>query len=243
MNSTALDQRAASLADVDRRIASSPRGPLTLGPGRERATPLTEIVESLADPPERPSLAALAAAVAGAQLESFPENLFWDFDFYLASSHRQACSAPDYATHIDELLDITVRLMRMYGHDSTIRFRYVHDFIYGFDWARWVRRDPSVRTGVDPFSLEFLKQSERRGLDILELIQADDSHYPKLTGAAPRNPFPFLREPDDELRLYRQLAARDAIPVCAWEPDARPDSSRDFDALREETAESLGLAR
>ncbi len=243
MNSTAYDQRSTSLAELDRRIAESPRGPLTLAPDRERATSLVTLVDLLADPHERPYLATLAAAVAGAQLDSFPENLFWDFDFYLASAHLQAREAPDYARHVDELLDITVRLMRMYGHDSKIRFRYVHDFIYGFDWARWVRRAPHARTGVDPFSIEFLMQSERRGLDILGLIEADDSHYPKLSGTAPRNPFPFLREPEDELRLYRELVAQDAVPVCAWKIDARPDASRNFDELREAAASSLGLGR
>lgn len=243
MKSTALNHEISSLTEVDDRIARTPYGPLTLDPKRESATPLRVLVDRLSEPSERPHLAAMAAAVAESQLESFPENLFWDFDFYLAATHAQARAAPDYATHLDQVTVITVRLMRMYGQESAIRFRYVHDFIYGFDWARWVSRGPEQRSGVGPFSLAFLKQSERRGRDILELIEADDAHYPKLDDDQPRNPFPFHREPEAELRLYRQLAERDAIPVRAWCVHAEPDASRDFDALREQTARNLGLKR
>jgi hypothetical protein len=119
----------------------------------------------------------------------------------------------------------------------------VHDFIYGFDWARWVRRDPGARLDTGPFSLRFLEQIETRGRDILTLIEADDAHYPKLSGPGARNPFSFSRDPDEELALYRRLAERGSIPVEAWRLDAQPDASRDFDRLREEAAESLGLAR
>ncbi len=243
MNSTAATQEISSLAEVDDRIARSPRGPLTLDPKRESATPLRVLVDRLGEPSERPHLAAMAATVAEAQLESFPENLFWDFDFYLASTHTEARDAADYANHLDQVTTITVRLMRMYGHQSTIRFRYVHDFIYGFDWARWVTRSSEDRSRVGPFSLAFLKHSESRGRDILDLIEADDAHYPKLDDDQPRNPFPFHREPEAELRLYRWLAARDAIPVRAWCVQAEPDASRDFDALREQGARDLGLER
>jgi hypothetical protein len=133
--------------------------------------------------------------------------------------------------------------MKLYGQQSAIRFRYVHDFMYGFDWARWVRRDPAARKGVEPFGIEFLRQTESRGRDILTLIEADDGWYPRLANGVVRNPFPFSREPEDELPLYRLLAERGCVPVGAWRLDAQPDASRDFDALREGAARSLGLAR
>jgi len=133
--------------------------------------------------------------------------------------------------------------MRLYGQQSAIRFRYVHDFMYGFDWARWVRRDPDARKGVEPFGIEFLRQTESRGRNILELIDADDDWYPRLIDGVSRNPFPFSREPEDELPLYQLLAERACVPVEAWLLDAQPDASRDFDALREGAAASLGLDR
>jgi hypothetical protein len=165
-------------------------------------------------------LAASAAAVAEAQLQSFPENLFWDFDFYLSSIHRHASGTSDYAGYLKNATRITVGLMNLYGQQSVIRFRYVHDFMYGFDWARWVRRDPVVRGGVEPFGLDFLQQTESRGRDIISLVEADD-----------------------ELSLYRLLAERGDVPVEAWRLDARPDANRDFDKVRDEAAGLLRLSR
>ena len=243
MTVPAADQTIAPLAEIDARIAATPRGALTLDPNRSRATPLSDLVSGLAGPSQLPHLAAVASAVAEAQLESFPENVLWDFDFYLGSIHGEACEARSYGAHLEHVMAITVGLMRLYGQQSTIRFRYVHDFMYGFDWARWVRRDSKMRAGTGPFSIEFLRQIETRGRDILTLIEADDALYPKLSGAGSRNPFSFSRDPEGELALYRRLAARGCIPVEAWRLDAQPDASRDFDTLREQVADSLGLGR
>lgn len=243
MTARAIDDTLSPLHDVDAEIRRLPLGPLTLDPARESARPLSEVVAELADSRQSPHLAAAAAAVAEAQIRSFPDNLFWDFDFFLASIHRHAAAAADYAEHLAAVTEITVGLMELYGQQSPIRFRYVHDFMYGYDWARWVRREPAARCAVEPFGLQFLAQTARRGRDILELIDADDDWYPSIEEGTSRNPFPFSREPRDELRLYRVLAERRWVPVEAWRPAARPDSSRDFDALREEAAESLGLSR
>ena len=243
MSAYALDRAVTPLAEIDARIEATPHGALTLDPQREAATPLRGLVEGLCEPSELAHLAAAASAVALAQLQSFPENLLWDFDFYIASIHREARASGDYAAHLAASTEVTVGLMRMYGQQSTIRFRYVHDFIYGFDWARWVQRNPEARGGVQPFALDFLREIDSRGRDILSLIDADDSQYPKLRDASARNPFSFSREPEDELRLYRSLAAEDCIPVQAWCVDARCDPSRDFDSLREDAAAKLGLRR
>lgn len=241
MSAPAMNETEPSLQELEAQIEQRPRGAATLDPNRPAATSLTEIVSMLADPHSSPHLAAAASAVARAQLQSFPENLFWDFDFYLASIHRHASAASDYAGYLRDVTRITVGLMKLYGQQSVIRFRYVHDFMYGFDWARWVRRDPKARREAEPFGLDFLREIERRGHGILDLIEADDEWYPSLSEGVSRNPFPFSREPEDELRLYRFLAARGCIPVQAWRCDAQPDASRDFDALREDAAESLGL--
>jgi hypothetical protein len=204
---------------------------------------MSALVESLSDSHQAPHLSMAASAVAGAQLKSFPENLFWDFDFFLASIHKRASASSDYAGYLAEVTRITVDLMGLYGQQSAIRFRYVHDFMYGFDWARWVSRDPESRSEVEPFGLEFLRQTESRGRDILDLIEADDELYPSLAEGVSRNPFPFAREPENELSLYRLLADRGQVPVEAWRSDAQPDASRDFDALREAAAASLELRR
>jgi hypothetical protein len=243
MTASALRRSADTLAQIDASIAETPRGALTLDPARGRATPLAELVHSLANSSERPFLARAACAVGAAQLEAFPDNLLWDFDFYLSSVHQEAIQSGDYPAHLERATDITVGLMHLYGQGSSIRFQYVHDFIYGFDWARWVRREPDSRSETLPFSLEFLEQSDTRGRAILELIENDDEVYPKLSGSGSRNPFPFARTPDEELELYRGLSGEGCIPVEAWRVDAVPDASRDYDSIRESAARRLGIER
>jgi hypothetical protein len=243
MTAHAIDETNTTLAEVEARIWQRPSGALTLDPNRSVASPLIDLVAKLADSHQSPHLAAAAAAVAEAQLQSFPDNLFWDFDFYLASIHRQALAASDYASYLARVARMTVGLMGLYGQRSTIRFRYVHDFMYGFDWARWVRRDPGGRARVEPFGLEFLRQTESRGREIITLVEADDALYPRLADGVSRNPFPFSRDPNDELPLYRLLAERGIVPVETWRRDAQPDAARDFDALRQDAARSLGLLR
>ena len=49
-------------------------------------------------------------AVADAQLQAFPENLLWDFDYYLASIHAEALESDDYEAHLRETTTITVEL-------------------------------------------------------------------------------------------------------------------------------------
>lgn len=243
MTAYAINEHNTPLTELEARIEQRPLGALTLDPSRSSASSLTEVVSNLADSRQCPHLTAAASSVAEAQLQSFPENLFWDFDFYLGSIHRHALSTSDYAGYLGNATRITVGLMKLYGQQSAIRFRYVHDFMYGFDWARWIRRDPGGHEGVEPFGLDFLRQIESRGRDIIALGEADDHWYPRLADGDSRNPFPFSRETGDELPLYRLLAERGDVPVEAWRLDARPDANRDFDALREEAARSLGLSR
>ena len=243
MSARAIDDTIGPLLDVEAEIQQCRFGALSLDPGRSIASSPTALVSSLADSRQLPHLAAAACAVAEAQLRSFPENIFWDFDFYLASIHRNAAAALDYGSYLEEVSQMTVGLMRLYGQQSAIQFRYVHDFMYGFDWARWVRRDPVERRGIEPFAIDFLRRTESRGRDILTLIKADDDWYPQIADGASRNPFPFSREPEEELSLYRLLAQKASVPVEAWRLDAQPDASRDFDALREDVAASLGFRR
>lgn len=243
MNAHAVQREVPTLDDVQCRIDATPHGRLTLDPKREEATSLADLVSVLAGPSKRDELSAVAATVAQAQLDNFPENLFWDFDCFLSTVHRHAVTAADYHHSLVRACATTVTLMKLYGAHSKIRFRYVHDFIYGFDWARWVRRNPGARQTTEPFGEPFLEQSESRARDILRLIEEDDSWYPELKTESPRNPFPFVREPEDELLLYRDLAAHRYVPVPAWCVDTAGNWDRDYDALREARAEALGLGR
>ena len=152
-------------------------------------------------------------------------------------SHRSSASASASTSALPQI----ARLQRLYGQDTAIRFRYVHDFIYGYDWAKWVGRDPDLRAGIGPYDAVFLDHLERRAHELLGLIAVDDPVYPGLPDEQARNPFPFSREPEAELRLHRTLAARGLLPLAAWDPAARPVWSRPFAALRAELAAMLGL--
>ncbi len=223
----------------------------SLCPELRLATPLAALGVSLSA--ELPSGAEVAfaealSAIALAELGSFPNNLFWDLDYLAACLARQASGAAEPARHLAQVAEEVVALQRVFGGEE-IHFRYAHDFIYGYDWVKWVKKAPGERAHVGPFELPFLRALRRRGDELLHLIEVNDVEYPRLTeraadGAlAPRNPFGFVREPWAEEQLHRRLAEEGAIPVESWRIDARPVWDRPYQQLRVERAQALGLAR
>src|SRR5690606_29082988 len=90
------------------------------GPGRDEA----EL---------RAALRAIEAAAAAA----FPGNIFWDLELLAASLLRSG----EIAAQGRQIAE----LQALYGETTAIRFRYVHDFLYGYDWAKWVQREPASR--------------------------------------------------------------------------------------------------
>lgn len=172
---------------------------------------------------------------------AFPDNLFADLDKLAAGIAREAAAGPEPLAHIARATDTTVTLMHLFGCGTTIRFRYVHDFIYGFDWAKWVRKDPGARAEVGPFDQAFLSRMVGRGHELLALIEANDAKYPRLPGEGARNPFGFSREPEDERALFTDLAVRGLLPVAAWDCDASAVWDRPFAELRRERAVALAL--
>ena len=123
----------------------------SLGPGRTRATSLEDIGHALLGSVAEPdALARDLVRIAEAVHRAFPGNLFWDFDFLAA------CLAKAEAGVRGEMTERIVALQARFGLSSPICFRYVHDFMYGFDWARWVQKAPDSRRGVGPFDLVLL---------------------------------------------------------------------------------------
>ena len=233
-----------ALAEADNRIRTTASGPLSLNPHHTTpARTLVEIVDDLVEGIEQTWLTICVSRIVHAQLDHFPGNLLWDFDYMLASIHRNASRSASYFEFVHTMSDLLVDLMGIYGQHSKIRFRYVHDFLYGFDWARWVRQDPTTRSQVLPFDIEFIHHSKQRGLTMQHMIKSRNPYYPILQGDQMRNPFPFGREPKDELRLWRELASEDDIPVTAWNQCATFVWNRDFDRLRLETAARLGITK
>jgi len=249
----------AAIAAADAAIDRATPQRHSLAPQRTRANTLAEVLRQLAPPPGAlaTALALGLAEVATAQLDAFPSNLFWDFDLMAAAVLREAQHGAQTGvqaegqteSHTDlqaaaiakARLHQIAELQHLYGCETAIHFTYVHDFAYGYDWAKWIARDPPDRRDHGPYSATFLAYMHRRGHELLALIAADDRKYPALADKQPRNPFPFPREPASELRLHRDLAHRGEIPVEAWRVDAAPTWNRSYAAIRAERARALGL--
>ena len=223
----------------------------SLAPHRDYATPIDQLCKQLIDIDIDSRLAtAFAQGMAQttrAMAKHFPDNIFADIDFLAAALLDQARQgatarakpATDPPDHLTDLFSRITELIRIYGRHSTIRFRYAHDFLYGFDWARWVCKSPQTRSAIGPFDMEFLDYLQMRGTQLLALIANGDSKYPPLAPGQWRNPFGFARTPAEEARLHRELAADGLLPVATWDPEVQPDFARDFQQLRRARAERL----
>jgi hypothetical protein len=234
------------LAAADARLKGVASLRMSLCPGKRQATSLVEIGEQLLDdriaPQAGEAFASALVAIVDAQCESFPDNLFWDFDYPAVVLLQLAQSDPDDpAIQVLEPGRRIVELENLFGAHSPVQFRYAHDFVYGFDWARWVERDAAAREAIGPFGLEFLDFLLCRGRQLTELILDGDGRYPKLPPGVARNPFGFSRDPAAEERLHRDLAAHGFIPVETWRFDAEPRWDLPYRALREQRAKALGL--
>lgn len=228
-----------ALADARRRDAGVAWR--SLAPERAEAASLVEIGDRVlaASPPA--SALAVAEALAGlsdAMVAHFPENIFGDLDAVAGALFAEASAGPEAARTLGAQL---VALHALYGRATTIRFRYVHDFLYGFDWARWVAAAPAARGAEPPFGRAFLAYSLARGDELLGLIARDDPKYHRLAPGEARSPFPFRRDPEAEAAILRSLARDGNVPVAAWEVHPRPIWDRPYVRLREEKAYALGL--
>jgi hypothetical protein len=128
-----------------------------------------------------------------------------------------------------------------FGRSSVINFRYVHDFMYGFDWARWVSHEPQTRQGIGPFDKPFLYHVEERRGELVELIVDHDAQFGFAADGVHHNPFRFSREPADERRLHEALAGDNLIPVQAWRFDGTRDWAQPYTQIREQYAQKLGI--
>ncbi len=244
----ALGQALERLAAVDERLGQPWR---SLSPEGGRARALAGIGRAVlvAVAHQEPAPGAYEAfadglgAIALAQRDAFPDNLLGDLDALAACLWRDAAAAPEgAASFLQRQCACVVALQHLFGRTTVIRFRYAHDFLYGFDWAKWVTRAPAERGSIGPFDPAFLQSMRVRGDELLTLLaRGGDVRYRPLQRDQPRNPFSFSREPADELALHRALAADHAIPVAAWSIDGNERWTRPFSQLRRERAQALGL--
>lgn len=233
MSSTAIGK-----PDLDLWLTRRVGARVSLCPDRSSPTPFSSLWSSLPlDPSTLGAVQDATWSVVEAIVEHYPDNVFWDLDRLLFD-----LTLRDSIEAIGKTATKVVRLMAGFGAHSQIRFRYVHDFTYGFDWAKWVARDPEPRSHIGPFDEEFLDYLEIRQGELLALIAQNDATYGQLKGDQPRNPFAFSREPADERTLHEDLAKSGAVPVETWELRGRARWGAHFAQAREDRARALGLA-
>ncbi|MBH8552058.1 hypothetical protein I8751_06660 [Nostocaceae cyanobacterium CENA357] len=179
--------------------------------------------------------------ILDALLQNFPENIFWDFDFMVSSMLRQALLSDDGADFLEYFANKMVSLIELFGIKKEVRFRYIHDFMYGFVWAKWVQKEPHNRAHIEPFSLCFLDYLLIKGQELVHRISLDQVSFYKLCDTGFRNPFSFSREPEDEYRLLTYLAGKQLIPVAAWNWNAHPVWNKPFEEMRQQLSVKLNI--
>ncbi|MEA5566848.1 hypothetical protein [Anabaena sp. UHCC 0399] len=219
---------------------------LSLNPHKKIITSFVEIEllirENITDNQLINNLQNTLESIVKSQLQNFPENIFWDFDFMVSSMLYQALNTEDDAVDfLGNFANKMVLLTELFGINSEIRFRYVHDFIYGFEWAKWVQKDPQNRAFIEPFSLIFLDYLLMKTKELIQRIHRGKSQSYKLCDNGFRNPFTFSREPEDEYRLLTHLAQAELIPVAAWDWNASPIWNKPFQERREQLALELNI--
>lgn len=231
---------------ADSRLATAAAPWASAAPERSRAHGLTEIAELALAPGDDPALVdafvdglvGLAEAIHAA----FPGNLLWDLDLPATTWLVRARASEQPARRCAELFGLAIDLQHAFGRTGALHFRYVHDFTYGYDWAKWVARAPGERAGIGPFDDVFLRAMAERGRELVGIIAAGgDPKYPPLPDHVDRNPFPFAREPEGELALHRELARLDQLPLHTWRSTDAPRWDRPYAAWREAAAARLGL--
>ncbi|MBF2064119.1 MAG: hypothetical protein IGS39_06805 [Calothrix sp. C42_A2020_038] len=229
---------------LDQMILQQGITPLSLNPNKNLITSFRElgniVLERVNDSDLVECIFKTLEYILNAQLSNFPENIFWDYDFMIHEIIEQAISAKEEAiTFLESFAKKLVELMEMFGCSNEIRFRYVHDFTYGFDWARWVKKDPVNRANIRPFNVIFLDYLLNKGKEILQKISVDDIRYRHISERSYRNPFRFPRDPKDEYRLLTYLAGYQLIPVATWNWNGGAVWDKPFDQLREQASMKL----
>ncbi|MEH2372707.1 hypothetical protein [Nostoc sp.] len=231
---------------IDEILAQQSVNLLSLNPQKTLITSFAELGNFIIEQnPEIQLLTTLQETlecIVYTQLQNFPENIFWDFDFLVSSMLRQALIADEGAVHfLTVFAEKMVSLTKMFGNKTEMRFRYVHDFMYGFEWARWVQKEPQKRAHIEPFSLVFLDYLLVKGKELLQRISYSKVTSYKLCDTGYRNPFTFSREPEDEYRLLTYLAEEQLIPVAVWNWNASPVWNKPFQEMRQQLALKLDI--
>lgn len=218
---------------------------LSLNPLRSFCTSYEELFDTipLIDFQNFQSILSSLTTIVNEEMYHFPNNIFWDKDYFFTFFLNEIgkVSPVEQVVFLQKYVELYCSLLELFGKYSIIRFQYLHDFSYGFDWAKWVRKDREHRKEVLPFSLAFLQRMYQRGKELELLVQNNDLMYPQLNDEKFRNPFLFHRTIECESLLLRQLAEKNHIPIVAWETNGSIDWKKNYSELREIEAKNCGL--
>jgi len=222
----------ARLLDVDHILRRHVPRPLSLCPGRKEITSFVSLGQQLTDESKPRNFYIDAAeglkVIVAAQINNFPDNIFWDYDYFCAVLFSQ-----DSQSGLNNIIHSVESLMKTYGVHSELSFQFVHDFTYGFDWARWVSKKPEERRKYHLFTMEFFTYLSKRQGELVELIGKNDQKYNQLAKGKRRNPFKFSRTPEDEKIVLQNLSDQNMIPVPAWDISPTTRWNHDFTKIRE----------
>ncbi len=232
---------------IDNRLQSQAVQYLTLCSTNQKPTPFQSLFERLPEmdstwnPDWNLGLEAGIVSITEQILIDFPNNIFWDLDFLfldLAKTFRNQMQQNE--TSFDNKIKRICELFHLFGMHSPIKFRYVHDFIYGYDWYKWIMEKKLGNQNPDPFGFDFLDYIFQRGIELCQLIDENDKKYPNLEGQF-RNPFLFSRNSFDEKKLMETLRDTNDLPILAWDWNSKPKFEKNYSKLRLEVANRLGL--
>lgn len=157
--------------------------------------------------------------------ESYPRNIYWDLDRLVSSTIERGFFKGEFQhKEFEKRIDRIEDLMIDFGCKGEIRFEFIHDFTYGFDWVKWIQKSKPRHVAYDdPFQNEFLSYLKSRGGQILELIHSGcDAKYPQLKAGEFRNAYTYDRSREAEIQLMSSLVRQNFVPLKIWERDAKP---------------------
>jgi hypothetical protein len=235
-----------SFSEIDLYIEERIPNRISLSPYQNQTNPFSELPGFLMEL----GLNAEHTGIVAFQLKQivksavfhFPENIFWDFDFLIYRITTNSMSTSSFDNSIQLYSDKILQIFEIFGAHSPIKFRYIHDFIYGYDWLKWMLEKRQASDNTDPFGVDFLNYIYQRGLELVELIRKNDANYPELDGVY-RNPFLFSRTTEEEILLHKDLSSVGQIPIEAWNKHATPKSDKNYSVIRLERSREMGICK
>ncbi|TGN14038.1 hypothetical protein [Leptospira ilyithenensis] len=234
-------------SEIDRFVDLKYPSRRTLCPAKNQVTRFEEIGNQISDLLQNETnwkySAEVTSKIVHSVMDHFPENIFWDFDYMIMKIVNNSIDPEqDFLQSMSLTAGKILNIFSIFGKNSAIKFRYIHDFIYGYDWLKWILEKKQPGDETDPYGVCFLDYIGHRGMEMISLVGKNDTNYPELNGEY-RNPFLFSRSDEDEINLLTNLARSGNIPIEAWDRYANPKSDRNYSKIRLERSEQMGIQR